>query len=88
VARIVDLPEAEPDRTVCSGWRSFPLISCRNVMIYFDRQTQEKTVNRLSMFLEPGGHLFIGHSESLSGIRHSLTFVKPAIYRKPDARRG
>jgi chemotaxis protein methyltransferase CheR len=61
----------------------FPLISCRNVMIYFDRETQERVVNRLSEFLEPGGHLFIGHSESLNGARHPLTFVKPATYQKP-----
>jgi chemotaxis protein methyltransferase CheR len=62
----------------------FPLISCRNVMIYFDRPTQERVVNRLAQFLEPGGHLFIGHSESLNGIHHPLEFVKPAIYRKPQ----
>lgn len=61
----------------------FPLIVCRNVMIYFDRPTQERVVSRMTGFLEPGGHLFVGHSESLNGIRHSLQFVKPAIYRKP-----
>jgi chemotaxis protein methyltransferase CheR len=88
VARIVDYRRLNLIEPFAPDGGPFPLISCRNVMIYFDKQTQEKTVNRLSMFLEPGGHLFIGHSESLSGIRHSLTFLKPAIYRKPDARRG
>jgi chemotaxis protein methyltransferase CheR len=62
----------------------FPLISCRNVMIYFDRETQEKIVRRMTQFLEPGGYFFVGHSESLNGVRHTLQHVRPAIYRKPD----
>jgi chemotaxis protein methyltransferase CheR len=62
---------------------TFPLISCRNVMIYFDKTTQENLVNRMTNHLEPGGHLFIGHAESLSGIRHGLRFVAPAIYQRP-----
>jgi chemotaxis protein methyltransferase CheR len=63
--------------------RSFPIIFCRNVMIYFDKPTQEKVVTNLSQFLEPGGYLLIGHSESLMGVRHTLEYVQPAIYRKP-----
>jgi len=51
-------------------------------MIYFDRQTQEELVNHLSSLLVPGGYLMIGHSESLTGIKHPLKSVKPAIYRK------
>ena len=62
--------------------QKFPLISCRNVMIYFDRPTQERVVSRLTMFLEPGGYLFVGHSERLVGINHSLRLVKPAIYQR------
>ncbi len=61
----------------------FAAIFCRNVMIYFDRPTQEQVVNRLAACLEPGGYLFVGHSESLSGIKHSLEYVCPATYRKP-----
>jgi chemotaxis protein methyltransferase CheR len=64
---------------------TFPLIFCRNVMIYFDRTTQEELVGRLSNRLEPGGYLFIGHSESLNGVQHGLQYVQPAIYRKPEA---
>jgi len=66
----------------------FPVIFCRNVMIYFDKITQEAVVNRLSACLEPGGHLFIGHAESLTGVRHELTYVRPAIYRKAGAGTG
>jgi chemotaxis protein methyltransferase CheR len=61
----------------------FDLIFCRNVMIYFDRTTQRDVVQRLGTCLRPGGHLFVGHSESLTAIEHSLEYVEPAIYRKP-----
>ena len=61
---------------------TFPLISCRNVMIYFDKATQQDLVNRMTNHLEPAGHLFIGHAESLSGIQHSLRFIAPAIYQR------
>jgi chemotaxis protein methyltransferase CheR len=63
----------------------FHLIFCRNVMIYFDRPTQETLVGKLTEQLEPDGHLLVGHSESLSGIRHSLCQLQPAIYLKPAA---
>lgn len=60
----------------------FAAILCRNVMIYFDKATQQKLVQRLAAQLEPGGYLFIGHSESLTGIDHPLAYVRPTIYRK------
>jgi len=62
--------------------QQYPLIFCRNVMIYFDRQTQEKVVQTLAEHLEPDGYLFIGHSESLNGISHQLKYVRPAVFRK------
>jgi chemotaxis protein methyltransferase CheR len=71
-----------------SWGRLFPVIFCRNVMIYFDRQTQEQVVERLAAALEPGGYLFVGHSESLTRISHSLEYVRPAIYRKPRKKDG
>lgn len=60
----------------------FHIIFCRNVMIYFDRATQEELVERLSRLLIPGGYLLVGHSESLTSIKHSLELVRPAVYRK------
>jgi chemotaxis protein methyltransferase CheR len=63
----------------------FQVIFCRNVMIYFDRPTQEELIQRLTRRLVPGGYLLVGHSESLTGIRHSLQMVRPAIYRRPPA---
>jgi chemotaxis protein methyltransferase CheR len=61
----------------------FHVIFCRNVMIYFDRPTQEELVMRLTRRLLPGGYLFVGHSESLTHIKHPLQTVQAAIYRKP-----
>jgi chemotaxis protein methyltransferase CheR len=60
----------------------YPVIFCRNVMIYFNKSTQTDVVAKLAAKLEPGGYLFIGHSESLSGMNHTLKYVKPAVYRK------
>ena len=73
----LNLMEKLPQGYSCS------VIFCRNIMIYFDKPTQEDLVRRLSQHLEDGGYLFIGHSESLSSIAHGLDYVSPAIYRKP-----
>jgi chemotaxis protein methyltransferase CheR len=82
IRRIIEFDRANLIERMRAG-RTFPIIFCRNVMIYFDRPTQEQVVENLQNFLEPGGYLLIGHSESLMGIRHSLEYVQPAIYRKP-----
>ena len=60
----------------------FDVIFCRNVMIYFDRPTQEQLVQRFYSLLLPGGYFFISHSESLSGVKHSFNYVQPAVYRR------
>jgi chemotaxis protein methyltransferase CheR len=61
---------------------TFSAVFCRNVLIYFDRQTQEKVINKLCQHLEPGGFFFIGHSESLSGMDVPLQHIKPTIFQK------
>ena len=61
----------------------FQLIFCRNVMIYFDRVTQEELIGKLTAHLVPGGYLLVGHSESLAGVANQLEFVQPSIYRRP-----
>lgn len=60
----------------------FDIIFCRNVMIYFDKATQAALVNRFHQCLNKGGHLFIGHSESLTGLSHEFKYIQPSVYRK------
>lgn len=61
----------------------FDIIFCRNVIIYFDRETQERLMNKFYQNLKPGGWLFMGHSETLSGLDVPLVMVHPTVYRKP-----
>ena len=60
----------------------FDFIFCRNVMIYFDKKTQEGIVNRFYSCLEDGGYLFIGHAESLNGVKSPFKYELPSVYRK------
>jgi len=60
------------------------LIFCRNVMIYFDKETISRLVAKYHQILSPGGYLFIGHSESLSGFTHDFKYVEPCIYMKEE----
>lgn len=61
----------------------FDVIFLRNVMIYFDLETKRDVVARLLTYLRRGGHLLIGHSETLNDVSRALEAVAPAIYRKP-----
>ncbi|MFA7660465.1 MAG: protein-glutamate O-methyltransferase CheR [Anaerovoracaceae bacterium] len=64
--------------------KPFQAIFCRNVMIYFDLPTKNEVINKFYDILLPGGYLFIGLSESLSGCDHKFKFVRPSIYQKID----
>ncbi|MFH0724825.1 MAG: protein-glutamate O-methyltransferase [Pseudomonadota bacterium] len=61
------------------------VIFCRNVLIYFDRSTQEQVVNRLCRHLHTGGFLFLGHSETLNGLSVPLTQIYPTIYKRQES---
>ena len=58
------------------------IIFCRNVIIYFDRVTQARLLHRFYGHLRGGGHIFMGHSETLSGLDVPLVSVAPTVYRK------
>jgi len=60
----------------------FEVIFFRNVMIYFDKSTQEAVINKLCRNLKVGGYLFAGHSESLAGLDIPVTSIGSAVYRK------
>jgi chemotaxis protein methyltransferase CheR len=60
--------------------RDVDVIFCRNVLIYFDKQTQRKVVDRLCSHLRPGGYLMVGHSESMIG-SSGLKQIQPTVFR-------
>jgi len=62
--------------------KKFHVIFCRNVMIYFDTRKKKELTDKFYDSMEPGGFLFIGHSESLNREETKLKYVMPAIYRK------
>lgn len=59
-------------------------IFCRNVMIYFDQETQARLLQRMAELLKPNGYLFVGHSEALARHASSFQLVGKTIYRKVD----
>lgn len=61
---------------------NFDVIFCRNVMIYFDKKTQNLLVNKFYDSLKSGGYFFVGHSESLTGLKHQFNYVEPSVYVK------
>ena len=67
-----ELPFSEP----------FQVIFCRNVMIYFDRPTQEELVRKLGRWLVPGGYLFVGHSENFTDSRQLFRLRGKTIYER------
>jgi chemotaxis protein methyltransferase CheR len=64
---------------------TFDLVFCRNVLIYFDRKTKDRVIGRLIERLGPGGHLFLGHAETLSGFTDRAVPVSPTVYRRAAA---
>jgi chemotaxis protein methyltransferase CheR len=60
-------------------------IFCRNVIIYFDRRTQQNVLRKLSQRLVPRGYMFVGHAETLHDMDLPLVPVAPALYRRLDA---
>ncbi len=65
--------------------KPFQIIFCRNVMIYFDQPTRDALVARFHQCTEPGGYLFIGHSETLGRSQTLYRYLQPALYQKGEA---
>jgi len=66
--------------------KGFDIVFCRNVIIYFDRQTQEELMMKYYEVLRPGGYLFLGHSETLHGMATDFEFIMASVYQKPTRR--
>ncbi len=62
----------------------FDIIFCRNVVIYFDKTTQRTLFDRMADLQEPGGWLFIGHSENLSNVSRRYKLVGRTVYRRTE----
>ena len=62
--------------------KTMHVIFCRNVIIYFEKAVQEKIIRKLCDQLCGGGYLFIGHSETLTGLNLPLQLEKPTVYKK------
>lgn len=60
----------------------FDIVFCRNVLIYFDRETQQNVICKLASRLKTGGYFFLGHSESIASMRVPLKQIKPTIFMK------
>ena len=61
----------------------FDVAFLRNILIYFDAAQKKQVVATVAAQIKPGGLLIVGHSESLTGIKHSLQMISPAVYRRP-----
>lgn len=58
------------------------IVFCRNVMIYFDNQVRSRLLGEIHRLLKPGGYLFVGHAESLTGMVSPFKLVRPSVYWK------
>jgi chemotaxis protein methyltransferase CheR len=64
------------------------IIFCRNVMIYFERETQNQIMHKLLNHLKPGGYLFMGHSEVIQYAQFPLKSIQSTIYQKVGNGKG
>ncbi|MDC7226235.1 MAG: chemotaxis protein CheR [Spirochaetales bacterium] len=60
----------------------FDIVFCRNVLIYFNKENQSEVIRRILNHMNSGAYLFLGHSESLAGMRQNLRSVGASVYRK------
>lgn len=84
--RVIDLRRLnfmDPDYGI---QEKFDVIFCRNVIIYFDRPTQQSILGKITQYLRLGGHLFMGHAETLHELDLPVEPVAPALYRRTNGR--
>ena len=62
--------------------RDMDLVFCRNILIYFDKPTQGRVLERLCDHIRPGGYLFLGHSESIVGLNLPVTQIANTVFKR------
>jgi chemotaxis protein methyltransferase CheR len=62
--------------------KEFDIVFCRNVLIYFERETQQQVITKLAAKLKFDGYFFLGHSESITNMKVPLRQIRPTIFRK------
>ena len=62
--------------------KEFDIAFCRNVLIYFDTETQQQVISKIASKIKYGGFFFLGHSESITNMRVPLRQIEPTIFRK------
>jgi chemotaxis protein methyltransferase CheR len=60
----------------------FDVVFCRNVMIYFNKETRHDLVNKFYRSVKTGGYFLVGHAESLTGVDHKFKYIQPSVYKK------
>ncbi len=80
VRRVIRFDRLNLNEESYGGIGQFDLVLCRNVLIYFDAASRSRVVHRLMTHLAPGGHLFLGHAETLTGVTDRLRSVMPTVY--------
>lgn len=78
----------EPLNLLAAQWplrQPFDAVFCRNVMIYFDKPTQSKVLERMASWVKPGGLLFAGHSENFTYITKAFRLVGQTVYERVQA---
>ncbi|HET6461662.1 MAG TPA: protein-glutamate O-methyltransferase [Syntrophales bacterium] len=81
ISRIIDFTRFNLMESLSCN-EPFDIIFCRNVMIYFDKPTQGRIVRKFYEYLREGGFLFVGRSESLTGLNHEFKYIEPSVYQK------
>jgi chemotaxis protein methyltransferase CheR len=64
---------------------TFAVIFCRNVIIYFDKETQKRVFKTMHRYLDEDGYLFLGHSENITSITRDYRIIGSTIYSKAPA---
>ena len=83
LAKYVTLKKINLKHDFHNSLSGYDIIFCRNVLIYFNQDSQDQIIEKHWRVLKPGGYLFLGHSETLHKTSGLFEYVAPSVYRKP-----